>query len=70
MCASEISGLGWRTSTYSGNSGQCVEVSLTDFDEVFIRDSKNPGGSMLAVLPRVWASFVEAVKLKDRKSGH
>ncbi|MFF4225350.1 DUF397 domain-containing protein [Streptomyces abikoensis] len=62
MRDSEISGLRWRTSTYSGNSGQCVEVSLMAFDEVLIRDSKNPCGLMLVVLPKVWASFVETVK--------
>lgn len=62
MQVSGISGLRWRTSTYSGNSGQCVEVSLTDLDRVLIRDSKNPCGPMLAVRPGVWNSFTEAVK--------
>jgi hypothetical protein len=36
----------WRTSSFSGNSGNCVQVRR---DLVAIRDSKNPAGPMLAV---------------------
>jgi hypothetical protein len=39
--------LRWRTSSYSGGSGQCVEVACGQHDEVLIRDSKNPMGGEL-----------------------
>lgn len=36
----------WRKSSYSGNSGDCVQVRQ---DLAAIRDSKNLEGAMLAV---------------------
>jgi uncharacterized protein DUF397 len=36
----------WRKSSYSGNSGECVEVRQ---DLAALRDSKNPDGSALTV---------------------
>ena len=36
----------WRKSSFSGNSGNCVQVRQ---DLTAIRDSKNPNGPMLAV---------------------
>jgi hypothetical protein len=36
----------WRKSSFSGDSGECVEVRQ---DLAVIRDSKNPAGSTLAV---------------------
>lgn len=44
----------WRKSSYSGNSGECVEVRR---DLVAVRDSKNPTGPTLAAdLPRLLAT--------------
>jgi hypothetical protein len=54
----------WRKSSYSGNTGNCVEVAITD-SAVGVRDSKNPGGPQLAFAPAVWQAF--AVRLKTRE---
>lgn len=35
----------WRKSSFSGNSGNCVQIRQ---DLLAIRDSKNPSGPMLA----------------------
>ena len=43
----------WRKSSFSGSSGDCVEVRQ---DLAEVRDSKDPNGSALAVdLPRLLA---------------
>lgn len=36
----------WRKSSFSGNSGECVEVRQ---DLTAVRDSKNPSGPTLGV---------------------
>jgi hypothetical protein len=44
----------WRRSSFSGNSGECVEVRQ---DLIAIRDSKNPAGPTLtADLTRLLAT--------------
>lgn len=59
---------GWRKSTYSNSSGQCVEVlRSTSLDEVstlfLVRDSKDNGtGSILTFTPKEWGSFIQGVK--------
>ncbi|MBW5482907.1 DUF397 domain-containing protein [Streptomyces bambusae] len=53
--------LSWHKSTYSGSQGDdCVEVA-TCADTVHVRDSKVTEGPQLALDPRAWATFVEAV---------
>lgn len=40
----------WRTSSYSGQNGQCVEVGFGRPDgSLLVRDSKNPTGGHLVV---------------------
>ena len=65
----DLSGAAWRTSTYSGgNGGQCVEVaaltSTPDRPERIcaVRDSKHPGGPVLAFGPGQWRQFAAEVK--------
>ncbi|MEU0659749.1 DUF397 domain-containing protein [Streptomyces lavendulocolor] len=49
----------WRTSSYSNASGgECVEVAACPHT-VHVRDSKNPGGPVLAVAPAAWGSFLD-----------
>lgn len=62
MPAHEISEFQWKKSTYSGNSGQCVEISVTHGERVSIRDSKYPYATMLRFSPHVWSSFVGGIK--------
>ncbi|MGH3721432.1 MAG: DUF397 domain-containing protein [Pseudonocardiaceae bacterium] len=40
----------WHTSSYSAESGGCVEVARAP-ERVLVRDSKNPVGPALAVPP-------------------
>lgn len=66
----DLSGAAWRTSTYSGgNGGQCVEVAAIPWrqDEpdrtgCAVRDSKNPGGPVLAFGSNQWQRFTDAIK--------
>jgi Domain of unknown function (DUF397) len=53
----------WRKSSYSGdNGGDCVEVAGNLPGVVAVRDSKNPAGPSLAVVPQAWAAFTAAVR--------
>lgn len=50
--------INWRKSTRStSNGGDCVEVGLTP-GQVYVRDSKDKGGPVLAVSPAEWRSFL------------
>ena len=63
----DMSGAVWRKSSYSGaNGGNCVEVAAAA-RTVAVRDSKDPGGPLLAFGPRAWARFAGRVKA-DRPS--
>ncbi|WPO73548.1 DUF397 domain-containing protein [Streptomyces sp. KN37] len=60
-CRTSAQGPVWFKSSYSGgNETECVEVALTDND-VLIRDSKRPGGALVAVQPAAWARFLAVV---------
>ena len=48
----------WRKSSYSGNTGNCVEVSGLG-PAIAIRDSKNPAGPALAFRPSAWRRFTK-----------
>jgi hypothetical protein len=47
----------WRRSSYSGNTGNCVEVADLG-NEVAVRDSKDPSGSVLVVSRYQWQRFM------------
>lgn len=47
----------WRTSSYSGEQGNCVEVAPAA-GTVLIRDTKDREGPALAVSPTAWRAFV------------
>jgi hypothetical protein len=50
--------LSWIKSSYSGaEGGQCVEVAAAT-STVYVRDSKDVSGPLLAVSPEAWAGFV------------
>jgi hypothetical protein len=60
-----LAGPVWRTSSYSGNNGgQCVEVAMNPngTPACLMRDSKNPGGPVLAFTPSQWRAFAARVK--------
>jgi Domain of unknown function (DUF397) len=54
--------LTWRKSSYSGsNGGNCIEVAATG-RAVAVRDSKDPGGTKLAVTAATWTAFTSLLK--------
>ena len=61
-----IHGKEWRTSNYSGGSGECVQVALLPSRSVAIRDSKDATGSLLVVGRNEWKRFIS--KLKNGES--
>ncbi|KPI01821.1 protein of unknown function DUF397 [Actinobacteria bacterium OK074] len=62
MSTHEFETATWRSSSYSGQTGDCVEVA-DGFPSVLpIRDSKTPEGPRLAFKSPAWSSFVTAVK--------
>ena len=54
----------WRTSSYSGDNGDCVQVSLTTADAL-VRDSKNTTGPVLDFTPAAWQTLL--THLDDRR---
>lgn len=48
---------GWRTSSYTGSQGNCVEVGTAQ-NGVVIRDTKNREAGSLSVSPAAWRAFV------------
>ena len=63
MHSDDLSRTTWRKSSYSGNSGNCVEVAVTEA-VVGVRDSKNRNGGALIVGCEQWQAFIKT--LKDR----
>ena len=58
----DVTGVAWRTSSYSGsNGGTCVEVGTTG-PAVAVRDSKHPNGPQLAFASATWTAFTKLVK--------
>ena len=47
----------WRKSSYTADSGNCVEVAWPK-DQVAVRDSKQPAGSALSFPVAAWRAFV------------
>ncbi|GAA1034315.1 MULTISPECIES: DUF397 domain-containing protein [Amycolatopsis] len=63
--------LEWFTSTYSGNDLEktnCVEVAFGEA-KVFLRDSKDPKGGMLAIPWDNWPGLLAAIRQKTDGDG-
>ncbi len=53
---------GWRTATYTGGQGNCVEVGRSA-TAVAVRDTKDSdGGPVLRFPPSAWQVFTEQLK--------
>jgi len=52
----------WRRSSYSGDTGDCVEVALLPSGRIAIRDSKDPAGVVFEVSISDWQSFISWVR--------
>ena len=58
----DVTGVAWRTNSYSGdNGGACVEVETTG-PAVAVRDSKHLDGPLLAFPADTWKAFTQQVK--------
>lgn len=55
----------WHKSTYSSDIGICVEVADLADGHRAVRDSKNPTGPVLTVLPTQWAAFTAGIRNGD-----
>ncbi len=51
----------WRKSSYSGSTGDCVEVADLGLPGVAMRDSKNTEAGILTVCPAAYLAFVTYV---------
>jgi Domain of unknown function (DUF397) len=58
----DLSRAAWRTSSYSGTNGSCVEVANNLPGVVAVRDSRDRGGPVLVVGPDEWRVFIDRVK--------
>ncbi|MGC9666722.1 DUF397 domain-containing protein [Planosporangium sp. 12N6] len=58
----DLNGARWRKSRRSSNDGACVEVADDLAGVVYVRDSKDPDGPVLAFEPDAWRAFIEDVK--------
>jgi Domain of unknown function (DUF397) len=52
----------WRKCSLSYSSGGCVEVAGGWRGLVRVRDSKNPGGTVLGFSPADWTMFVGKIR--------
>jgi Domain of unknown function (DUF397) len=52
----------WRKSTFSNNTGACVEVADLNGGGRAVRDSKNPTGPALTFTAAEWTAFTAGVR--------
>jgi hypothetical protein len=57
----ELARAQWRKSTRSGGHNDCVEMTRVP-RIVAVRDSKDPGGDVVALHPETWAKVSAAIK--------
>ncbi len=57
MSTPDRNGVVWLTSSYTGGSGNCVEVAAAA-GTVLVRDTKDREGPVLAVPATVWRAFL------------
>jgi hypothetical protein len=61
MTNTDLSRAEWRKSSYSSQSGNCVEVATNLPGAVAIRDSKDPEGPGLFIPAADWRAFLEGL---------
>jgi hypothetical protein len=55
----------WRKSSYSGGTGNCVEVAGNLPGIVAVRDSQDPDGPALTLTPAAWRALTRKVRSGD-----
>jgi hypothetical protein len=62
----ELRQVSWRKSSWSGYSGNCIEVAGFGGELIGVRDSKENGmGAILRFDHGAWSSFIAGVKNGD-----
>lgn len=61
----QLTGAYWHTSTYSGNTGACVEIAELAGGHRAVRDSKDRSGPALIFSPAEWTAFTAGVRDGD-----
>ena len=61
----DLSRAEWRTSTFSGGNGSCVEVARNLRGIVAVRDSKDRKGPALVFAPEEWLVFLDGVRADE-----
>jgi hypothetical protein len=60
-----IDTLRWRKSSFSGNGGgNCVDVA-DDGTKIYVRNSKNPDGAVVAFTQSEWRAFISGAKNRE-----
>jgi hypothetical protein len=62
MTEIDLSRAEWRKSSYSSQSGNCVEVARNLPGLVAVRDSKAPDEANLLVPKEAWRAFLRGVR--------
>jgi len=62
MTEIDLSRAEWQKSSYSGQSGNCVEVACNLPGPVAVRDSKEPDGTKLVFSQESWRAFISTVR--------
>jgi hypothetical protein len=62
MNVNDLSDLAWRKSTFSNDTGNCVEIAELPEGDRAVRDSKDPRGPVLWFTAGEWAAFVAGVR--------
>ena len=62
MTEIDLSRAEWQKSSYSGQSGNCVEVARNLPGLVVVRDSKERGGAKLVVPQDLWLAFIRGLR--------
>ena len=62
MTGIDLSRAEWRKSSYSSQSGNCVETACNLPGLVTVRDSKEPDGTKLMFSQESWRAFISTVR--------
>jgi hypothetical protein len=58
----DLSRAEWRKSSYSSQSGNCVEIATNMPGTVAVRDSKDPQGPILVIGHDDWQALTRQIK--------
>ena len=63
MTEIDLSRAEWQKSSYSGQSGNCVEVARNMPGQVVVRDSRELSGAKLVISWEAWRIFIRTVRV-------